>query len=222
MTRLADLSRQNYAEAAQVASLIGVALSSLHDSRGGYSATVPGAAPSTGLAPILEGPCPECGTAVRPCADHDAAVSLTHPERLAMSGDPAAAALAALGKAIHAASVELRRARNIVERWGLPPVNADTVARKLAAAPAAFDRDLWCRNCSRYGHHNPRREEKTECEFCSSFRLDYGVAAPARVLKARDARGGRIYRQDIERILDAEMPGWRKKARTNTTKKGKK
>ena len=106
---------------------------------------------------------------------------------------------------------------NIAARWGHPASTTTTIAQQLAA----IDQSIWCRNCSRHGHKEPRRERKTECAFCAVFRQDYGLDAPKTILDARDARGGRLYVQDIERILTRDHPGWEKTAPIKRAKKRK-
>ena len=211
MSRITDLARSNLIDASTVSALAVAALASIHDSLGGYPASTPGAAPAgPAIIPTYNGLCqePGCEHLVRPCPEHDTPVTLTGPERLASSkADPAAADLARLAKDLAAANVLLARCARIMVRWGIPPVNDQSVSQRLAA----IDEGIWCRNCTRHGQHNPRREEHTLCGFCGAFQADYGLPASKAIWDARDARGGRIYVQDIERILDRDSKGWRKR-----------
>ena len=211
MTRITDLARINLVDATTISALATTALASINDSMGGYPTSTPGAAPaSTSMPPIYNGPCqePGCEELVRPCPDHDTPVTLTGPERMASTKpDPAAADLARLKKDLAAANVLLARCARIMVRWGLPAINDQTVAQRLAA----IDEGIWCKNCTRHGQHNPRRENYVDCSFCGAFLADYGLPASRAIWDARDARGGRIYVQDIERILDRDSKGWRKR-----------
>lgn len=211
MSRITDLARINLIDATTISALASPALASIHNSTGGYPTSTPGAAPAgPSTPPTYNGPCqePGCEQLERPCPDHDTPVNLTGPERLASNKpDPAAADLARLAKDMAAANVLLARCARIVIRWGIPAINDQTVTQRLAA----IDEGIWCRNCTRHGQHNPRREEHTECAFCAAFRADYGLPASKAIWDARDARGGRIYVQDIERILDRDSKGWRKR-----------
>lgn len=211
MSRIADLARINLVDATTIGALATTALASIHDSLGGYPASTPGAAPAAAsLPPTFNGLCQErgCEHLTRPCPDHDTPVNLTGPERLAAAKtDPAAADLARLEKDLAAASVLLARCARIMVRWGIPAINDQTVSQRLAA----IDEGIWCKNCTRHGQHNPRRSEHTLCSFCGAFLADYGLPASKAIWDARDARGGRIYVQDIERILDRDSKGWRKR-----------
>jgi len=211
MTRITNLARINLIDATTISTLATAALTSINNSLGGYPASTPGAAPAGPThPPTYNGPCqePDCHHTVRPCPDHDTPVTLTGPERMATSNpDPAATDLAQLTSDLAAANILLARAARIMVRWGIPTINDQTVTRRLAA----IDEGIWCRNCTRHGQHNPRRDEHTECSFCGAYRTDYGLPASKAIWDARDARGGRIYVQDIERILDRDSKGWRKR-----------
>lgn len=210
MSRTTDLARINLVDATTIAALIDAALRSLHDNLGGYPTSTPGAAPlAAGLVTTYAGLCqePGCEYPARPCPDHDTPVNLTQPERLALAGNPAAADMKQLAHDLAAAQVLLARAARLAVRWGMAAVSSETVTQRLTT----IDQGIWCTNCARHGQRNPRGHERTECDFCASFRLDYGLPASKAIWQARDARGGKIYVQDIERILDRDSKGWRKR-----------
>lgn len=209
MSRITDRARIALVDATTIATLIDTALRSMHDNLAGYPTSTPGAAPSTpGQPPTYSGRCQENDCPhPRPCPDHDGPIALTQPERLALIGNPAANDMEQLAADMALAATVLARAARIAVRWGMPPVNGETVTQRLAT----IDAGIWCNNCARHGQRNPRRDGKTECGFCASFRADYGLPASAAIWQARDARGGRIYVQDIERILDRDSKGWRKR-----------
>lgn len=193
--RLTNYSRAIYADAHTVAARIDAAVASMEQSMGGYPSSTPGAAPSTS----------------RSVFDPDGPVTLTATERLAATIDHAQVDLEAFTAAMKEAHRHLATAAVIALRWGTPRVD-DTVVRKRLSAAVTADHGIWCRNCARHGHRNPKAEGRTECDFCASFRQSYGLDAPKAVFDARDSRGGRIFVQDIERILDRDHPGWRKNA----------
>ena len=219
MSRTADQARTILTDATVLATYIDAAMQTLHDHRGGYPTSTPGAAPATPApTPEYEGPCtePNC-TTPRPCPNHDTDITLTQPERDANTHDQAAIDATNLAEHLRLAAHHTRNAANIAARWGHPASTTTTIAQQLAA----IDQSIWCRNCSRHGHKEPRRERKTECAFCAVFRQDYGLDAPKTILDARDARGGRLYVQDIERILTRDHPGWEKTAPIKRAKKRK-
>lgn len=195
--RFNDYARAIYADTHTVTAQLDAALRSLEDSMAGYPSTTPGAAPSTSRA------------AIDPLDAIDGPVHLTSTERLAMSTDRAQRDLEALRVALIAAHRHLASAAVITLRWGSVRVDDTTVTKRLAGAVTA-DHGIWCRNCSRHGVKEPRAEGKSECRFCADFRRTYGIDAPQAVHDVRQARGGRLFVQDIERILDRESPGWRK------------
>jgi len=219
MTSLADQTRTILTDATVLATYADTALQALHDSRGGYPNSTPGAAPATPAPlPDISGPCREPGCIMlRPCLDHDTPIRLTQPERDASANDQAATDHAKLTEHIRKAAHHARAAANIAARWANPATDTTTVAQQLAA----IDQGIWCRNCSRHGHKEPRREGKTECAFCAGFRQDYGRDADRAILDARDARGGRLYVQDIERILTRDHPGWEAEAPIKRPRKRK-
>jgi hypothetical protein len=189
MTRTASRARAGLTDATIVATYIDTAMSALRDARGGYPSSTPGAAPST-----------------NPPATNPDTTPLTVTERNALTKDPAARDFLALCLAVQRFQHHAAIAATIAARWGSPGMNAADVAKQLAT----IDQNIWCANCSRHGQRNPRRPGKTECEFCQSFRLSYGLPADAAIWGLRDAQHGRIYVQHIERILDRDHPGWRK------------
>lgn len=211
MSRITDLARINLVDATTISALASTALASIHDSLGGYPASTPGAAPAgPAIMPTYNGLCqePDCNEPNRPCPEHDTPVTLTGPERLASARpDPAAADLARLAKDLAEANVLLARCARIMVRWGIPAVNDQTVSQRLAA----IDEGIWCRNCTRHGQKNPREAEHVECWWCRGFRNDYGLPASKAIWDAKDARSGRMDVQTIERILDRDSKGWRKR-----------
>lgn len=195
-----------------IASLVEAALYKLDRERGGYPTSSVGAAPveaagATQCGHLDEHGDPDC-THTRPCPDHDDEPGPdTSTERLALQTDRAARAEAALHKAIKKAATYAAVAARLATEWGNDGLDKTAVKERLAA----IDSELWCRNCIRYGQKNVRDGQHTECSFCRSFRADFGLSPDAAIFQARDARGGRIDWGTIERILDRDHPGWRKK-----------
>lgn len=133
-------------------------------------------------------------------------------ERLALlTPDQAERDLKDLERFMTAAEKFLRPAAGIVLRWATWNTPGNIRARL-----SAIDQNLWCTNCVHLGYKNPRARDSRECDYCATFRRDYKRDCPKDVLDVRAARGGRIYVQDIQRILarlDAEAKEARKAAR---------
>jgi hypothetical protein len=190
MSRTNDRARAALTDATVTATYIDAAMNALRDARGGYPSSTPGAGPSSSIT----------------THDPDGDTTLTATERQATTPDPAANDLRRLIEAVRQAQHHQAIAATIAARWGAPALSDSDVATRLAT----IDQGIWCNNCARHGQRNPRREGKAQCEFCLSFKQSFGLAASKAIWDARDARGGRIYVQDIERILDRDSPGWRK------------
>lgn len=222
MTRTRDQIRVTLTDAHIVATLGPQALTAMTAALCGYPASTPGAAPaSPSPLPEYNGPCQErleveaatdvmlrvqCGHQ-RPCPEHDSALALTQPERLASTTDKAGNDLASFQAALRQAQQALSKAARIATRWGTPGLNESAVKDRLLV----IDRDIWCSSCSRFGEHNPRRENGRRCEFCQVFHATYGREPHKAIFDARNARGGRLSVTDIERILNRDYPDWRKK-----------
>lgn len=188
MTRTADLARHTLAHAHIVARDIDATLTALHDHRGGFPASTPGAAPSTAPAQPL---------------DPEGAVHLTGPEKATLTTDRAALDSVTLARHIRQAHTALTRARTIIERNR--PAVTDA---KVAAALAADERSLWCHNCATHGISEVREEGRHSCRFCRQFKATWGTYPPKAVLEIHARRT--VSNQDAVRILDRDCSGWRK------------
>lgn len=210
MSRTADQARTILTDATVLATSIDAALRSLHDSRGGFAASTPGAAAASVRPelPEMSGPCREhgCGQQ-RPCAEHDSAISLTPTEGAAVTRDPSAVDQARLAEHMRLAMHHTAKAATIAVRWANPALDDSAVARRLKE----IDRAIWCHNCAKHGHNNPRRDGRTECRECAEFRTTYGCDRTKAIID-RVARGIALRPDFIAIQLDAEYgPGWRKK-----------
>ena len=189
MSRQADTARHILHHAHIIARDIDQTLTALHDHRGGYPATVPGAAPSTTTS-IID-------------PDPDGNIHLTGPEKATTTVDRAALDSVALAKHLRQAHTAIAKALAIVER-NRPAVTDAKVAKALAAD----ERSLWCHNCATHGVNNVREEGRQVCKFCRSFKAAYGTAPTRRLLEIHGYR--HVTPQDAARILDQDAPGWRK------------
>ena len=128
MSRITDHAHHLVTDAHVVAADIDAALQALHDCRGGYPTSTPGAAPAEQSPPVeYEGFCAEfirdeetgknlnCGCP-RPCPDHDTPVALTQTERDAGTLDRARLDHVALALALRRAAAHTAKARAIVDR----------------------------------------------------------------------------------------------------------
>lgn len=217
MSRTTDLAHRTLTLAHHVAEHIDATETAIHDNRGGYRASTPGAAPAgPATIPTYNGLCqePGCEQLVRPCPDHDTPIALTQPERDALTVDRAAIDAIRLARALRRAHHHLAIADDITNRWK-PAIDTTTVGKKLAAA----DKSLWCRNCATHGVNNVSEENRVDCRFCATFRRTWGTAPNRAIL---DIHGHRtVTPQDAVRILDRDIPGWRKtmpKPKTPKTK----
>ena len=175
------------AEATILASLIDPALTALDVAAAGWPTSTPGADPKATVAPRF----------IQFDADGDPIDDrLNATESAALNRDPAKADLVAIEKAIKAAGVQLRLAALLARKWGSPSVDAAALSRRIAS----IDAGIWCDNCSKHGHKNPRRTDAKTCEYCAGFQSDWKQPAPKDVLDLRVTKG-RVYDADIRRIL---------------------
>lgn len=188
MSRTADTTRSIYTLAHIVARDIDQTLAALHDHRGGFPATTPGAAPSTAPAPPI---------------DPEGAVHLTGPEKATLTVDRAALDSIALARAIRQAHTAIARALAIVERNR--PAITDA---KVAATLAADERSLWCHNCATHGVSEVREEGRHSCRYCRAFKAQWGTYPTLAILEIHARRT--VSPQDAVRILDRDCPGWRR------------
>ncbi len=221
MSRTADQARTILTDATVLVTSIDAALRTLADSRGGFPASTPGAAPATGGAPLpdISGPCREPGCEhARPCPDHDTAVRLTATEAGAAGNDEAGQATARLLEHMRIAAHHVAKAATLASRWGNPALDATAVAKRLQE----IDRSIWCHNCAKHGHNSPREHERTECTPCREFRKVYGVHRNKAIID-RVTRGMALRPDFIAAQLDTEYgPGWRKQMpRPAKVRKGK-
>lgn len=218
MSRTTNHAHQLVTDAHVVAADIEAALAALHDCRGGYPASTPGAGPAEQSAPIdYDGPCAEVGCShARPCPDHDTPVTLTQTERDATTLDRARLDHIALTLAVRRAAAHAAEARAIVDRWANPADTATAVAKKLQGD----DKSIWCRNCAVHGVNNVSVPQRVDCKFCAEFRRTWGTPPNRAILEIHGHR--RVTPQDAVRILDRDVPGWRKTMPKPKAPKGRK
>lgn len=188
MSRQADTARRILHHAHIVARDIDQTLAALHDHRGGFPASTPGAAPST--TSIID-------------LDPDGAVHLTGPEKATTTIDRAALDAVALAKHLRQADKAMEKALAIVER-NRPAITDQAVAKKLAAD----ERAIWCHNCASHGISEVREEGRHSCQFCRKFNATWGTYPNLAILEIHARRT--VTHQDAVRILDRDQPGWRK------------
>lgn len=227
-TRVSNQARTIHLNSTIYATCIDDALTNLDLGLAGWPETTPGASPP-GTRPLTECRHKECSNTT-PCPTHDTdpyatnygpaslkrddpthqlghapAEKLTPTERLADQHDKAAVDLDALIEHARQANHHIEAAAAIAKRWAYTGINDTTVRARLVA----IDSELWCASCSRYGRHEPRKEGRTECDFCAGFRerrfkrSSGGIwqAPPKEIWDARDARNGRLDETTIIRIL---------------------
>jgi hypothetical protein len=217
VSRPANQARTAATHAVTVARLIDVTLTNLGINVSGYPTSTPGASAPT-PAPIVECPHPECTNNV-PCEIHSPQVGLTSTERLAGQRDQAQADLETIGKELGDVTRRLARIAGICQRWAFAGVNDATVAQILRA----IDSEIWCANCAQHGFKNPRLEDRTECDFCSSFRRTNpnNYPAPKELLDIY-ASGRKVNSNDVARIMTRLYgPRWNKAAPTAKRKQRK-
>ena len=210
MSRTTDQARTILTDATVLATSIDAALRSLHDSRGGYPPSTPGAAPATTRTtlPDLTGPCREhdCHQ-LRPCPDHDTAIRLTPTEAGALSRDPSTTDQAKLTEHMRLAMHHTAQAATIAARWAHPALDDTAVAHRLDQ----IDQTIWCHNCAKHGHNNVRQDGRTECRDCAEFRRTWGVAR-TRTIIDRVTRGIPLRPDFIATTLTRDIgPGWTNK-----------
>jgi hypothetical protein len=198
--RYQQMTQAIYLDATVIATHCSAALRALDEQTAGWPSSTHGASPAVGGNP---------GT-----YDPEGRVALTTVERDAGQRDIARRNMEELTNKLAQLQRDTARVAALCVRWGMPGVDGTSVTKRLVS----IDQDIWCRNCSRHGQKNPRAEARTECTFCSEFRQDFGTNATAAIMSARDARGGRLSITDIERILDRDEPGWRRKRPKPKTK----
>jgi len=190
MSRTADQARTILTDATVLATYIDAALNALHDSRGGYPTQTPGSAPITAHSGQGE----------------DADIKLTAPEAGAANSDPATRDLQRIIEHIAKAHHHTARAATLAARWGNPALDDSAIARRLQD----IDRSIWCHNCHKHGHANPRQEGRTECRDCADFRRVHGVNRTGTIID-RKTRGITLRPDFIAAELVREYgPGWRK------------
>lgn len=189
MSRTPDQARHLFADAHIVATDIDAAIRALQDSRGGYPSSTPGAAPSTSSTVV---------------DDPEGRVNLTQPERDAMTIDRARLDHIALTLAVRRAAAHTAKAAAIVNRWANPADTDTSVAKKLAGA----ERDIWCRNCATHGVNNVSEPNRIDCKFCATIRRTYGTPPNRALLELHGYRN--VSPQDVVRIFDRDVDGWRK------------
>lgn len=202
-TRTAERARIALIDANVIAVTIDTALAAIDRGLAGWPTSTPGASPleTPPATPCRDRDC----THLRPCPIHDEeAVELTAIERTANEGDKARRELEQLDEAVRLAAHHLGVAARISQSWAWEGLTQSAVSARLVAVDAG----VWCSNCVKFGEHNPREENRTECKFCREFRRDFKRPAPKQIWDARNARGGRIDVGTIDRILkrlDAEQ-----------------
>lgn len=174
-------------DATTISALIEPAITAINVAAAGWPTSTPGADPATASKP----------NAIKYDSDgNPISDTYTATEKAALNRDPALIDLRAMEKAIKAANVQLRLAAILASKWANPGLNEHTIEKRLAAVDAG----IWCDNCSKHGHKNPRRQDGRTCEFCAGFQSDWKQPAPKDVLDLRVTKG-RVYESDIRRIL---------------------
>lgn len=174
-------------DATTLTALIDPAIEAIAVATAGWPSSTPGANPDSPASPSV----------IRFDADGNPINdSYTATERAALHRDPASVDRKALEKAVKAAGVQLRLAAILAQKWAQPALNDHTIEKRLAAVDAG----IWCDNCSKHGHKNPRRQDGRQCEFCAGFQSDWKQPAPKEVLDLKSIKG-RLYESDIRRIL---------------------
>lgn len=231
-----DQARQIYLDAYTLAGLIDDATHNLDLGLAGWPTSTPGASPAA-AGELRECPRKDCNESV-PCPVHDKdetadtfgpvetewghqpAEKTTATERLATTRDKAADDLQAITEAIRKAVHHTAIAATIANQWAHAGIDETTVKARLVA----IDAEIWCANCVRYGRHEPRAKDRTECDFCSAFRQQRKRGAPKEIWDARDARNGRLDETTISRILkqiDTERKAAAAAARARQRAEGK-
>lgn len=218
--RPAEQARAIHLDSTVLATLIDDALHNLDLGLAGWPTSTPGASPSE-TQPLGECHHRECSNE-RPCPTHepDATQELTATERQASTPDIARRDLEAMTEAIRKATHQVAVAATIANRWAHAGVDETSIKARLVA----IDSEIWCANCVRYGRHEPRAKDRTECDFCSAFRQQRKRGAPKEIWDARDARGGKIDETTVIRILrqlDTERKATAAAARARQRAEGK-
>lgn len=190
MSRTANQIRTALTDTTVAATFAESALKALHDSLGGHPTQTPGAAPQSG----------------HTAQSDDADIRLTTTEAAALVPDKAARALKGFLKDAALLQHYATRVANTAVAWGNPALDDTAVARRLHD----IDRAIWCHNCHKHGHNNPRQEGRTECRDCADFRREHGVNRTGPIID-RQARGIALRPDFIAAELVREYgPGWRK------------
>jgi hypothetical protein len=174
-------------DATTLVALIEPALSGLDVASVGWPTSTPGADPKATVAPRFI----QFDSDGNPIDDKSNAT-----ESAALNRDPAKADIVALEKAIKAAATQLRVAAIIAGKWGQATMDGKALQRRISA----IDAGIWCDNCAKHGHKNPRRHDGRTCDYCASFQSDWKQPAPREVLDLRVTKG-RVYDADVRRIL---------------------
>jgi hypothetical protein len=132
-----------------------------------------------------------------PIADSD--VHLTTTERQAITRDPARQDLEKMLDDIRIAIPRLQTAAAIAQRWACYQLDGTTIQARLATIEAT----IWCKNCIRHGHEEPRSEGLDECELCTTIRRKMGRPAPHELVET-------MRRQRNLNRLDHEILTWRR------------
>lgn len=194
-------ARQVALDATVLSVTIDQALRELDAALAGYPTSASGAPPNSAQAVGLDaGPCVAVTCGLWPCPGHEGDGSSTSVESAALVTDRARVVLEELHENLRLAAHHVRRAAAISQAWGTARLDKSTVASMLVA----IDAGLWCENCARHGQRNTRDEGHKLCQFCRKFRAQYGRLPSKRIFKVRDARGGKIYEQDVKRIHAAQ------------------
>lgn len=174
-------------DATTISALVEPAVAAIYVAASGWPSSTPGSNPEAPSTP---------GTIKYDEDGNPISDTYTATEKAALQRDPALTDLKAMEKAIKAANIQLRLAAILASKWANPGMNDHTIERRLAAADAG----IWCDNCSKHGHKNPRRQDGRTCEFCAGFQSDWKQPAPKDVLDLKVMKG-RVYDADIRRIL---------------------
>lgn len=121
-------------------------------------------------------------------------------ESTALTGDRARQDLEALHEHVRLAIHHLRRAAKISVARGTIRLNEKAVTNRIHEAT----KEIWCENCTKIGQRNIRLTGSELCEFCDDHRKKWKRPPSKRIWECRNARGGSIYPNDIQRIYREE------------------
>ena len=133
----------------------------------------------------MTGPCRERGCdQIRPCAEHDSAISLTPTEGGAVTRDPSAVDQTRLAEHMRLAQHHTAKAATIAVRWANPSLTTTDVAKRLQD----IDRAIWCHNCAKHGLASQNRDGHPDFARHLRGKVEFVCSVdPERGAKLKDA-----------------------------------